>query len=84
MLDVELTVVKLQVAPVGRPAEHVKVTVPLKLFCGVIVMVVLLLFCPATAISEVGLAARVKPGRVAAQAFDRLLTSTDPRPDTRL
>ena len=81
-LDVALIVVKTQVAPLGRPAEQVKVTFPVKPFWGVIVIVVLPVFCPATAVTDAGLGASVKPAKVASQACARLKPSTDPRPVT--
>jgi len=82
VLDVALTGVNTQVAPLGRPAEQVKLTVPLKPFWGVIVIVVLPLFWPATAVREAGLGDSVNPAKVAAQACARLKPSTEPRPVT--
>jgi hypothetical protein len=61
---VELTEVKLQVAPVGKPDEQVKFTVPVKPVCGVIVMVVALLFWPATAVTDAGAGESENPGTV--------------------
>lgn len=63
MLEVELTAVKLHVAPVGSPAEHVKLTFPVNPVCGVIVIVELPL-CPALTDIEVGLGERENPGTV--------------------
>jgi hypothetical protein len=82
---VELVELKLQVAPAGKvEATQLKVTVPVKPLCGVIVMVVGALLFPATAVTDPGLGASVKPLSVAAQAMARLLASTEPRPVTRL
>ena len=84
--EVELGGLKLQVAPVGSPEEQLKTTVPLKAFCGVTVIVALLLLVPTAAVRAVVLGERVKPGCVAIafHALARLLASTEPRPVTRL
>lgn len=77
-----MTGVKTQVAPLGSPAEQAKLTVPVKPFWGVIVIVVLPVFCPAAAVREAGLGASVNPARVAAQACAKLKPSTEPKPVT--
>src|SRR5579871_2915460 len=46
------------------------------------VIVVLPVFCPATAVNDAGLGASVKPGKVAAQAAANFVASTEPKPVT--
>lgn len=84
VLEVELTVTKVQVAPVGNPPAQANVAFPLKLLMGVIVIVVGLLAAPATTLKDVGLGARLKFTIDAAQAVARLLASIEPSPVTRL
>jgi hypothetical protein len=84
VLEVELTVVKVQVAPVGSPPAQANVAFPLKLLMGVIVIVVGVLAAPATTLNDVGLGARLKFTMDAAHAVARPLASIDPSPVTRL
>ena len=82
---VELVGVKLQVAPDGTEAEQAKVTVPANPFCGVTVIVLLLLVVPTAAVKDVVLGESVKLAWVGVgHAPARLLASTEPSPVTRL
>ena len=86
VLEVAEFAVKLHVAPDGKPLGQLNVTVPLKPFCGVIVIVLLLLFPPEFALRVAVLAESENPACVAwaFQAMARLSASTEPRPVTRL
>ena len=59
---VELVGAKLQVAPEGNPEVQAKVTVPVKLFWGVIVIVAALLLALTVAVNNVVLGESVKLG----------------------
>jgi len=74
---------KLQVAPVGSP-EQLKLTVPLKLFCGVIVTVLVTLLPAETLAGLTAVADIEKELSLANHASARLFASTEPRPVTRL
>jgi hypothetical protein len=81
---VELTVVKLQVAPVGSPFVQENVAFPGKLLMGVTVMVTGLALPPAEMLAEAGVGVRLKSTTDAVQAKARLFTSTEPSPVIRL
>lgn len=81
VLEVASTAVKVHVAPVGKPVLQENETVPLNPFCGVIVIVVLPVLWPATAVREAGLGDNVK---LPAMAIARWFAFTEPRPATRL
>jgi hypothetical protein len=81
VLEVGLTVVKLQVPPLGRPEPQEYFAFPVKFLIGVTVIVVELLACPAGPESEVALGATLKS---TAHTYASLFASTDPSPVTRL
>ena len=76
---------KLHETPLGGLVQ-LKFTVPLKFdpLFGAKVIVDVRLLPAVTVVGFVDEAVSEKPFAVAAQAFDRLFTSTDPRPVTRL
>lgn len=71
----------MQAAPEGSPVQ-LKVTVPVKPFCGAMATVLVVLLPAAILAGLNAVAEVVKLVIVAAQACARLKPSTDPRPVT--